>query len=99
MTTPVFTIILIKNKEVSELTTYKCTFKIKGRLKLGEGSINDCIFTPDPRNIPISEGDILNIRTEVNNIPNAPNSFIIRYNTNFNTDETKDDFLPIFLPF
>ena len=58
----------------------------------GEVLLRDCISTPDPKNIPISEGDILNIRTEVNNIPNAPTVFVVRTNRNFNTDKTKDDF-------
>ena len=97
---PVFTIVLIRNnREVSDLTTYKCTFKFDGRVELSGGIISDCIFTPDPKNISISEGDILNIRTEVNNIPNAPTIFTVRTNPNFNTDETKNDFLPIFSPF
>ena len=99
LTTPIFTIILIKKEEVSELTTYKCTFKVKERSNLGEVSMTDCIFTPDPRNIPISEGDILNIRTEVNNIPNASDSFKMSRHPNFNTDKTKDDFFTYLFTF
>ena len=84
---PIFTIVLIRNdREVSDLTTYKCTFKFDGRVELSGGIIRECIFTPDPKNISISEGDILNIRTEVNNIPNAPTIFNVRTNPNFNTD-------------
>ena len=89
---PIFTIVLIKNNEVSDLTTYKCVFKIPD--SMGEGIKQKCLITPDPKNIPISEGDILNIRTEINNMKNAPSKFIVRnpHKFNFNTDETKDYF-------
>ena len=66
---------------------------------LSGGIISECIFTPDPKNISISEGDILNIRTEVNNIPNAPTIFTIRTNPNFNTDETKNDYFTYLVTF
>ena len=92
---PVFTIVLIRNnREVSDLTTYKCTFEFDGRVELSGGIISDCIFTPDPRNI-----SILNIRTEVNNIPNTPAIFTVRTKPNFNTDEIKDDFFTYLFTF
>ena len=94
----IFTIVLIRNNgEVSDLTTYKCAFKFDRRLKLS-GSINDCMFIPDPRNISISEGDILNIRTEVN-IPNKPTIFVVRRTPSFNTDKTRDDFFTYLFTF
>ena len=97
---PIFTIVLIRNNgEISDLTTYKCAFKFDGSVEVSGGIISECIFTPDPKNVSISEGDILNIRTEVNNIPNAPTIFTIRTNPNFNIDETKNDFFTYLVTF
>ena len=53
---PIFTIIAIKGGfEVTTLLTYDCI--------PGNGT---CKYDRDPENIPISEGDIINIRTERN---------------------------------
>ena len=59
----IFTIVAIKDTgEVSNLLTYEYT--------LGQNDPHDpiyikrCSFDRDPKNIPFSEGDVINIRTE-----------------------------------
>ena len=58
----VFTIIMIRDtEEVSNLLTYEC-FKRDHSLSVNDARGKKCGF----ENIPISEGDVLNIRTEKN---------------------------------
>ena len=58
-----FKIIVIKDtREVSNLLSYDCIYRDHSLI---EDSINvKCGFDHDPENIVISEGDVINIRTE-----------------------------------
>ena len=60
----IFTIIAIKDTgEVSNLLTYECL--IRDYRPIADDSIfRKCGFDRDPENIAISEGDVINIRTE-----------------------------------
>ena len=62
----IFTIVALKDMgEVSNILAYECYLP---SLKYEVGVIchRECRFNPDPENIPISVGDVINIRSETN---------------------------------
>ena len=64
----IFTIVRINEKaEILDLLTYHCIFTPIDSSNPESSSFKEsCGFNREPENIPISEGDVINIRTDIN---------------------------------